>query len=593
MHEKLKAALDGAFKEISNEFKAQGIKVLMPTYSPQQGRLLSEFNRAGGSAVISGGLKGMPAFKNVPQYGLPFDTSAYLNTFPEGMCAEIVSYLPDSLLQDQKVALFTFIPPVEQWATHIRNRGLNTDIVAVNEQNTRQFFERKGNLVHILQQAGLGAYVIPTEVVAPGSSEAALRAVYQRIRNDGNGKVVVQPCIENYEPTIFIDNEDAFVAKMKNADGLRKVVRFVEGSEANLSFFVGNIQPAQGQRGVAKCNLPEGIDLDDPTSLAQIEKNAQEHGIDAASVFSLTGRATLKVVGEILLANEHGDSVGNNIGHVYDDSIAAQITEVGDRLGNLMGRCGKVGLAGADLIIDRQGKIWINEINDRQQGPTDQMSADAESAGLPGLSRLAWFAHFADFSRDKNLNLMAAIRDHADMIHQKYMKSPGSFYLKAFANHDAQYDGRMRARKNLPSGLYVVTQGADGGWQWAPANDVETERPVNLASGAVTLRISGGGLRKGDAALSGSEMFRITGVASGEDSPIVIQDGISRLNPQWVPIIERLYTDCFGADYLSKNPLLKPDAGTAKAKSTLPAQVQADALQKTARRSAAKARAKA
>lgn len=309
----IKKALDAAFERISQELTDEGVIVLMPTYSPSQGRLLSEFNRVGGKAYIAGGIKTAPAFANVAQFGLDFDTTAYINQFPAGMSEKIVGAIPDALIRDKKVAIFAFITPPGSWAKHIADRGLDTEIVATNEQNTRLFYENKGNLMQILEEAGLEYYVIPTEVVNVDPTERELRIIYNRVKSD-SGKVVVQSCIENYEPTRFIGSEEEFVTL-----------------------------PAEEGRGVAKCNLPEGIDCGNPASLSLIEIHAELNGINATNVFSVTGRATLKVVGDSLLANEPGDSVGNNIGHVYEDYIAAQIAEIGDKLGRKMALGGKSG----------------------------------------------------------------------------------------------------------------------------------------------------------------------------------------------------------------------------------------------------------
>ncbi|HRI77188.1 MAG TPA: hypothetical protein PLX33_09385 [Alphaproteobacteria bacterium] len=555
MIKKIKNALDAAFERISREFNDEGVTVVMPTYTPPQGRLLSEFNRVGGNAVIAGGKKDAPAFKNVPQHGLDFDTTPYINSFPKGMSEQIVGAFPDAVLQDKKVAVFAFITPPASWARYIEERNLNTNVIASNEQNTRLFFENKGNLMHILKEAGLGAYVIPTEVVEAKKSEAELRAIYNRVKSD-SGKVVVQPCVENYEPTRFIDSEDAFVAHALRSKTPFKVTRFVEGNEANLSFFVGNTLPNENGRGVTKCNLPEGIDRGKPESLALIEAHAASKGIDASNVFSVTGRATLKVVGDSLLANEPGDSVGNNIGHVYEEKIAKQIAEIGDKLGCKMALGGKVGLAGADLIIDRSGKIWINEINDRQQGPTDQMSADAESNGIPGLSRMAWFAHFADFSKSENTAVLAALRDNAAGIHQQYATSSGSFYIKVYATHDSELDGSIKALQDLPAGTYSVRK-ENGKWEWKALGENAKLSPIDLASGAMTVKINGGSLKAGDQPAAGAELFRITGIASGDNAPFVIENGVSCINPAWRGPLKQLYADCFGADYVEKNPLYR------------------------------------
>lgn len=573
--DKLKPALDAAFERISKEFSDGGVTVLMPTYSPSQGRLLSEFNRVGGKAEIIGGMKGKPSFKNVPQHGLDFDTTAYINMFPKGMSEQITGTIPEALLKDKKVAIFAFITPPASWAKHIADRKLNTDIVATNEQNTRLFFENKGNLMHILKEAGLEAYVIPTEVVSSKLPEKELRAIYHRMKNDA-GKVVVQPTVENYEPTRFIGTADEFVRHISKSKIPFKVVRFVEGNEANLSFFAGNTLPAENGRGVVKTNLPDGIDRGDANSLALIEAHAAQAGINESNVFSVTGRATLKVVGDRLLANEPGDSVGNNIGHVYEEHIARQITEIGEKLGKKMALSGKVGHAGADLIIDRTGKIWINEINDRQQGPTDQMSADAESNNLPGLSRLAWFAHYADFSKPENLNLLAAIRDNADAIHAKYMNGPGSFYIKAFATHDASYDGKTPVQIDLPAGVYTVTRKVGGAFEWKYAGEDAKVSPVDLTADAITVKISSGSLKKGDTPPSGAELFRVTGIASGANSPFIIENGVSTLNPVYRTMLEQLYKDAFGEGYIEKNPqyrarAVKPGTGNDNLSKKTPA----------------------
>jgi hypothetical protein len=563
--DKLKPALDAAFERISREFNEGGVTVLMPTYSPSQGRLLSEFNRVGGKAEIIGGMKGKPSYKNVPQHGLDFDTTAYINMFPKGMSEQITGTIPEALLKDKKIAIFAFITPPASWAKHIADRKLNTQVVATNEQNTRLFFENKGNLMHILKEAGLETYVIPTEVVSSKLPEKELRAVYHRMKNEA-GKVVVQATIENYEPTRFIGSADEFVKHISKSKIPFKVVRFVEGNEANLSFFVGNTLPAEYGRGVAKTNLPPGIDRADPKNLALIEAHAAEAGINESNVFTVTGRATLKVVGDRLLANEPGDSVGNNIGHVYEEHIARQITEIGEKLGRKMGLSGKVGLAGADLIIDRSGKIWINEINDRQQGPTDQMSVDAENNNVPGLSRMAWFAHYADFTKTENLNLLAALRDNAGAIHAEYMKGPGSFYIKAFATHDAAYDGKTPVQMDLPAGVYTVTRKVGGRFEWKYAGEDAKISPVDLKADAITLKISSGSLKKGDTPPSGAELFRVTGIASGADAPFIIENGVSTLNPVYRSMLEQLYKDAFGEGYIEKNPqyrarAVKPGTG--------------------------------
>lgn len=547
-------ALHDAFQRICDEFTREGILVVMPTYTPQRGRLLDDFARAGGRAVISGGKKGFRAFGHVPQFGIDIDTTTYNTLFPPEMTREIVGAIPDDLLRGAKVALFSYMPPPVPWEDYIKARNLGTEIVATSDQNTRAFFEKKSNLAGILQAAGLGAHVIPTEMRRGDETPDALKACYHRLKSD-DGRVVVQGCGEAYEETLFIDNEDDFIASFAQApEAPRKVARFITGVSANLSLFIGNTQPAAQGRGVAKVNVPAGIDLMNPDSIHAIEENAARHGLHDGNTFSVTGRATLKVVGDPRLANAKGDGVGNNIGHVYDAGTGAQIAEIGAGLGKKMALCGKVGLAGMDLIIDRQGHVWINEINDRQQGPTDQMSMDAESLGLPGLSRMAWFSYYGDFTRDENLNVLAALRDNADAIHAGYASSRASFYLKASATHSVEYDGQVTACKDLAAGVYRVNREKDG-WMWSYAGEKADLAPVDLQSGAIMLRIEGGSLTKGEQIDSGAQLFRISGMADGANAPFCIENGVSKLAAPWVPVVEALYVDCFGPDYLDKNPL--------------------------------------
>ena len=104
---------------------------------------------------------------------------------------------------------------------------------------------------------------------------------------------------------------------------------------------------------------------------------------------------------------------------------------------------------------------------------------------------------------------------------------------------------------NDDSGVYTVRkQGED--WKWEKTDAALS--PVDLDSGSISVKISSGSLKKGDTPPAGAEMFRITGIASGDNAPFVVHDGSSCLNPRWRPMIEQLYSDCFGRDYTSKNP---------------------------------------
>jgi hypothetical protein len=196
------------------------------------------------------------------------------------------------------------------------------------------------------------------------------------------------------------------------------------------------------------------------------------------------------------------------------------------------------------------------------------MSADAEASGIPGLSRMAWFAHYGDFKKEENRNLMTTLKDHADEIHQGYMTSPGSFYIKILATHAPEHDNQCPTLRDLHEGVYAVSKQDDGRWQWDYKGENAPLRPVDLASGDITVKVGSGSIHAGEHMTSGTELFRVVGMASGQDAPFIIDNkGESRLNPRWYPIIERLYEDCYGPDYMKKSPLYVPPREEMAAKS--------------------------
>jgi len=219
-------------------------------------------------------------------------------------------------------------------------------------------------------------------------------------------------------------------------------------------------------------------------SLAKIEAHAAEKGIDESNVFSVTGRATLKVVGESCSHNEPGDGVGNNIGHVYNDDISRQIAEIGHKLGGRW-HCaeGRAGLA-ADLIHRQQGKVWNQpEINDRQQGPTDQMSADAENEGLPGLSQAWPGSHITPTFKGKGTStlLAAAQRYTRPLIHQQYTQSAPRLH-QGFRTHE-RGNAMARLWRKKPDARRLQPQEKDGAWNWGQGWTKREGATDDLSSG--------------------------------------------------------------------------------------------------------------
>ncbi len=559
-------SLQKAFIDIVREFNKEKISVVMTTNAPQRGRMLSEFNKHGGNAYIAGGPQGKQAYTNVPQYGTDQDTSHFTSENPPSISSAIVNAVPSHLMTNNKIALFSYARPssdiTSTWRKLIQKNHSNVEIFAHNEQNTSAFFEEKSNLSHILKEAGLEKYIIPSKILKGTETRNELGDIYDDLKNE-NEKVVLQYCGNNAGSlgasgrcTLFFDDRVSFVQHMIGNPYSKKVSTYIEGASANLSFFVGNTKSDNG-RGIVKLNLPEDLDPFCSSNIDLIEKNARKSGLDKANTFSIVGNSTLKVVGYPALTNRSGIGVGN-AAYIYPQNQRKQILEIGDKLGRKMALCGKVGLAGTEFIIDRTGKIWIHEINDRQQGPTDHFSFQTESQGVPSLSRIAWFAHYGDFTNPKNMELMCSLQQHAKEISEACLSVSKSFYIKAHATHDSKYDGNISVKKDLLPGRYLVSC-KNGIWEWdfhSPDSNEPIEM-IDLRKKRFFVDIEGGGLKRGERPPAGAQIFRITGQANVNNLPFVIESNASTINPEWVPIVDALYVKYFGETYLEKNPLRK------------------------------------
>ncbi len=567
---KLSLQLDLELSKIAKKFKGQGISVVMPTYIPQRGEILQELSQYGVETLISGGYQGAKCFKDIEQVGMPEDTLPYTDSFPEWITKGIVDRIPEERLRNRKVAVFSYVNNLG-WSGFIKGRNLNTEIVATVEQNLRNYFEEKGNLLKILDTAGLTAYKIPSEHVSNNTSAEELAAVYHRLKNE-DGKVVVQDCCSENgnaggKGTVFIDNVEDFVANVRGHNGNRKVARFINGYESNMSFFAGNRMPAEDMLGAKKINMTSDMDPFDPNTLDKLLLQAEREGINESNIVTVVGRGTLKAVGDENLTSGESNGVGNDIGYVYEDSVRNQIKEIGKKLSSLMARAGKVGLAGADLIVDRTGKVWINEINDRQQGPTAQMSKDAEQNGIPSLLKVALVSGYADFKEDRVQDLFRRLQENATEINEAYTTSKGEFYLKVHSTHP---QGQLEyVQNNLKPGFYDIVRQEDNSWKLEfssyrkPSDKVEYE--TNPKTGRVTVKLVGGDWKVGDHLDNGSQLFRLTGVTDPQNPPFVIKDGKTRLNTQWRGVVEACYNHLFGEGYMQKNPLMQKRRAASEA----------------------------
>lgn len=551
--------LNKLFVRTAQEFKKNNINVVMPTYAPQRGEILADLANNGVDTLIAGGLDGTSCFKEVPQIGLDEDTVCYGGIFPQHITKKIVDTIPEDKLKNRKTAVFSYTNSLG-WSKFIQRRNLNTEIVATVEQNLRNFFEEKGNLVKILDAAGLSAYKIPTEYVSSDTEVYKLKIIYNKLKNE-LGKIVLQDCRTMFgnaggKGTVFVNSEAEFIHEIKSGKGHRKVTRFINGAESNLSFFAGNILPEQGQLGARKVNL-ENEDAFNPNTLDELLAKAKLHGINEKNIVTLIGRGTLKAVGDDNLTSLEANGVGNDIGYVFDENIRKQISEIGKKLSKLMALSGKVGLAGADMIIDKSGKVYVNEINDRQQGPTVQMSKDAENNGLPSLAKTALLANFADFHNPETVKLFQELEAQKDEINQAYQTTSGEFYMKFQSTHSK--GSVEKAKHNIIVGFYDIVQQENGKWKFDFASyrksDSKTTYQTNPDDGIVTIKIVGSNIIAGDSVKSGTQLFRLTGKTNPANPPFILKNGKTVLNPIWKPIVEACYNHVFDEGYMELNPL--------------------------------------
>ncbi|MBS4772745.1 MAG: hypothetical protein KHX55_00520 [Proteobacteria bacterium] len=545
---------------VISHFKENNVSLIMPTYVPQRGEILREFAKEGVKTFIAGGYQNARTFAEVPQKGLPEDTIEYISSFPEHITREIAGAIPEDLLRQRKIALFAYEVDFG-WSDLIRRRGLDTEIVSTLEQNQRKYFEEKGNLTHILDAAGLSDYKIPATRVNAATPLDELIEIYDRLKNE-DGRVVVQDCCSAGcntagKGTLFFDDCETFVKSILQNGGERKVARFIKGYESNLSFFAGNSLPDKKMLGARKIGLTADMDYFNPRTLQTLTANAAAAGINESNIVTIVGRGTLKAVGDEHLTSGEGNGVGNDVGYVYPENIRRQISEIGRKLSRLMALAGHVGLAGADLIIDKTGKIWINEINDRQQGPTAQMSKDAEEHGIPSLLKVSLLSSYADFTRTEVQQAFQSLRQNSAAIHEAYSFNPGEFYLKVHSTHPKGQ--KQEVRRNLRPGYYAIRRNQNGRWYLNFASyknpNSNTEYQTNPDKGEVVVKITGGDWKSGDKVDNGSQLFRITGVANPGNPPFAIEDGKTVLNKTWRPVVAACYDYMFGEGYTRQNPL--------------------------------------
>ena len=531
------------FSKLAKAYAYNGIDLLMTDLVPQRGGILSEAVEEGATAYIAGGKDGQQFFKNIPQFSPQHDTFTRRTNDTVG---EIVSCLPQGLCKD-KVGLFLYLPMGDRlWGKAVREQT-GAQIVATNEQNFRSYFEEKTNLSDILKAAGLGRHVIPSEVIRnnqPLNAEQA-QELYETYASQ-EGKIVVQYCGEGctekgggYSTRVLTSYEEFASVCAEPRDSYMKVAKFISGYNSNLSICAGNVVPATDMLGAVKNNLTESESRFSGSTIYSLLHRARQMGINENNVVVNVQPGTLKVVGAPQLTSIETNGVGNQLNYNFDQNILDGIYNLGDRLGTLMAMCGKVGLCGADLIITKEGEIFVNEINDRQQGPTESAGLNNEAHGLPALHRTAFLLNFGDLKNAEMNAYLTEVGARSREIYDQALQIPSPFYIKFIS----KYSGT--ATQDVRAGNYELSQDLFGQWHWdlgEKVNGVQGSPVVDLSQGNTVVNINTVSMNKGDFFPKETQLLRINGVSMPGSAPFAIsEDGKSVLSSEWEAPIEALY----------------------------------------------------
>ena len=531
------------FSKLAKAYAYNGIDLLMTDLVPQRGGILSEAVDEGATAYIAGGKDGQQFFKNIPQYSPQHDTFTRRTNDTVG---EIVSCLPKDLCKD-KVGLFLYLPMGDRlWGKAVESHT-GAQIVATNEQNFRSYFEEKTNLSDILKAAGLGKHVIPSEVIRHAEPLTAEQSqqLYETYASQ-EGKIVVQYCGEGctekgggYSTRVISNYEEFASVCAEPRDSYMKVAKFISGYNSNLSICAGNLVPATDMLGAVKNNLTETESRFSGSTIYSLLHRARQMGINENNVVVGVQPGTLKVVGAPQLTSIETNGVGNQLNYNFDQNILNDIYNLGDKLGTLMAMCGKVGLCGADLIITKEGDVFVNEINDRQQGPTESAGLNNEAHGLPSLHRTAFLLNFGDLKNAEMSAYLSEVGSRSREIYDQALQIPSPFYIKFIS----KYSGT--ATRDVRAGNYELAQDLFGSWHWNLDQKVSTEGHspvVDLSQGNTVVNINTVSMNKGDFFPKETQLLRINGVSMPGSAPFSInEEGKSVLSKEWEAPIEALY----------------------------------------------------
>ena len=547
------------FDKLARAYAELDIPILMADYATQRGGILSEFVTSGGKAFIAGGSNGQQFFPNVPQYTLPHDA---FNDRTISLAKEIAKCFPKGIVRD-KFATFNYAPVGDMlWARSVQEQVGGT-LVATSEQNFREYFEEKANLTDILIGAGLSKHIIPSKVIRNNKPLTAIQSefLYSSLA-DEQGRIVIQECGEGnteqgggHSTEIATSLEEFQEIVTRQRPCYLKVSQFISGSNSNLSICAGNTVPSSTMLGATKGALLPEESRFTPEALTTLKQRAEEMGIDESNIVVNVQPGTLKVVGDSELTSSPTNGVGNQLNYNFKPEIMDEIYDIGHKLGTFMALRGKVGMCGLDLIITKDGQVYINELNDRQQGPTESASLNNEAHGLPGIHREAFLLNYANLKNPEVASYLTEMSERSREIYEASSRIPSPFYIKVCALQDCY------SKVDLSAGDYSVSKDGAGGYTWDLSEDkgLEDMPQVDISEDETIVRINTVSATRGDFVPEGSQFLRINGVADSETAPFTInEDGNSVLAEDWVDPIRALYQETL-AQSLTTVMAVKPD----------------------------------
>ncbi len=530
------------FDKLAQAYAANDIPILMADHLPQRGGILSEFVASGGKAYMAGGKDGQQYFKNVPQFTTPYDTFVERDT---SSIDAITSLFPRNIVRNN-FAFFCYTPMADRLWSRGTQAQVGGNLIANSEQNFREYFEEKTNLLDILHQAGLDAHAIPSKVVRHDRplTEAQSEFLYKSLA-DEQGRVVVQECGEGntekgggHSTEIATSYEEFVEMATRERPCFLKVSKFITGSNSNLSLCVGNTVPSETMLGAVKGELLPEESRFTPAALTSLQERAKDLGISKDNIIVNVHPGTLKVVGDPELTSYETNGVGNQLNYNFKPEVLDEIYNIGHKLGTFMALCGKVGMCGLDLIITKEGQVYINELNDRQQGPTESASLNNEAHGLPGIHREAFIMNFADLRNQEVASYLTEMDVRSKEIYDASTQIPSPFYIKVCTLKDSY------SKTDITPGDYTITKDEQGEYAWDLTKDRQLDEmpEVDITKDETVVRINTCSAKEGEFVPEGSQFLRVNGMADSETAPFEInEDGVSVLAENWVDPIRALY----------------------------------------------------